>query len=229
MTKKETETALNLSGPWSLQLAQHELDYVYKADPGETRVEVPVADFRVERGSETPWRRVKITDAENPGKGAARYVSTWDAPWITRYIYRTRHPGQLSGADLTFTRTFDAGFEPASAWLEALSDGGLECTWNGEALGTAGNMKPLAVTQLKARKGPNTISCAVKRTGFLLAQGEIQGTRGEVLPLRTSGEWQVSGPDAAPLPAYEFAWPPAGSWGDPPLRGQRQTFPVTVS
>jgi hypothetical protein len=229
LAKKQTETVTELSGPWTMQLAQHELDYVWKADPGETRVEVPVADFRVERGEASPWRRIKIVDSENPGKGAARYVSMWDAPWITRYVYRTHHPGQLAGPDLTFRRTFDVGFEPASGWAEVLSDGDVECTWNGQPLGASGSMKPLSVIKLDARRGANTVTCEVKRTGFLLAQGEIHGATGQILPLRTSGEWEVGGPGESPMPAYELAWPPAGSWGDPPLRGQHQGFPVTVS
>jgi len=240
--REQTGQAIALNGPWSFQLAQHELDYSWKADPGETRVEMPVADFRVERGSQNAaWHRVKLTDSLNPLKGAARYLSAWDAPWITAYMYRTsRRGGQLGGAQLTFGRDFQVAFEPLSGWLEALSDGGLTCSLNGKPLGSAAAMKPISVQNLPARQGANSISCTVKggtrpddwredAAGFLLVQGELHGRGGQVVPIRTSSEWKVSALNAEPLPAYEFAWPPFGQWGDVPLRDRKQTLPATVS
>ena len=222
------ERAIPLDGPWTFQLAQHELDYAWRADPGETRVEAPVADFRVERGEGAPWRRVKLADRLNPAKGAARYLSAWDAPWITRYVYRTRHPGQLGGANLVFEHSIDVPFAPAGGWLEVVGDGGLHCAWNGKPLGAAGE-KRLAVEKLPAVQGRNRISCAVKGGAYLLAQGEIRGPGGELLRVATSSEWDVRGKDGEPVKAYEFAWPPQGDWGDLPLRGKKVEFPVTVS
>lgn len=223
----ERERTLRLDGPWTFQLAPRELDYAWSADPGETRLEVPIADFRVERGASARWRRVKLTDRLNPLKGAARYLSAWDAPWITRYVYRTRHPGQLGGANLEFAHTFEVPFVPEGGWIAIAGEGGLNCTWNGKPLGPAGAAR-LELTNVPAAQGRNRISCTVKG-GYLLAQGEIRGPGGKVVPIATSAEWDVRARDGQPGKAYEFAWPPLGEWGDIPLRGKRVEFPLTVS
>ncbi len=91
---RDSLPALQVSGPWTLQLAPTQIDYRWTANPGETTVKLPVMDVRIARSGEAPgphrssnWRRVKLTDSLNPLKGAARYLSPWDAPWITRYTY----------------------------------------------------------------------------------------------------------------------------------------------
>ena len=66
---------LELTGPWTFQPAPAELDEVWKSDPGETLVELPVMDMRI---GERQWRRIKVADPLSPRQGAARYLSAWD-------------------------------------------------------------------------------------------------------------------------------------------------------
>jgi len=212
------ETVLALDGPWSIQLAPRELDDAWKPDPGTTRVEVPVADIRFDRAGSV-WRRLKLSDPLNPKRGAARYLSAWDAPFITRYVYKTKYPGELGGEHLTFTYSFLVPFQPASASIETFSDGRVNCQWNGAKFNA---------DKAPARFGSNTVTCTVDGSGYLLAQGEIRGLTGEVLPLRTSSQWTVAAEDERSQPAYEFAWPPFGKWGEPLRKSGGLTLPATV-
>ena len=213
-------------GPWTFQIAPTELDYVWKSDPGETRVELPVMDMRI--GGQQAWRRLKVVDTLNLQKGAARYLSAWDAFWITRYAYE-RHFGEIGGQELRFRTTVEVPFSPAGAWLAVAADERFECSVNGEVV-SSGNVRaaPASVERLPLKPGTNTIEAAVWGGGYLLAQGEITGAKGERIPIRSDRGWQVRLPGQDWSAAYEFTYPPFGSWGDLPLRGKQQTLPATV-
>ncbi len=211
---------LELTGPWTFQVVPKELDYVWKADAGEAAVELPVMDMSIERGPDRFWRRVKITDPASPRKGAARYLSAWDAYWITRYSYQ-RHFGELGGAELRFRATISLPFEPSGSWLAIAADERFECVVNGAAV-------PRPAESLPLKRGANTIEITVRGKGYLLAQGEIAGPNGERLPIRTDRNWQVKAPEGGWVQAYEFASPPFGAWGDLPLRGKKQGLQAVV-
>ncbi len=179
-----TEVALN--GPWTFQVVPHELDYKWSAEPGETRLEIPVADFRI---AGHPWQRIRFSD------GTARYVSDWNAVWITRFVYRTAYPGQFAGPDLLFTKELEIPFDPAGAALKILAEGSFECFWDGQKVA---DVNALAVT-----RGRHRLGIRVKGKGFLLAQGTISGKAGETLTVRTDKTWM-----AGDVPAYELAAPP---------------------
>jgi len=226
--RKESLPPFEIAGPWTLQLAPSELDYAWKPDPGLTRVEVPVAEFRFERaGGLPPWRRVKLSDALNPAKGAARYLSPWDAWWITRYVYR-RHPGELGGPRLRFYKELELPFEVRSAWLSVVADGSFELELNGQPVGAGRPLAEAVFDKLPLRQGRNRLAIEVRGKGYLLAQGEACGPGGRCLLIRTDGDWSVGAPGEEPQAAYEFAFPPFGRWGDVPLRGGKMTLPAVV-
>lgn len=180
-------TAIALNGPWNFQVVPHELDYKWSADPGETRLEIPVGDFRI---AGRPWQRIRFSNR------TARYVSGWNALWITRYVYHTRHPGEFGGPDLTFTRQLDIPFEPAAIVLKTLARGStVEYFWDGAAVA--------GVEAIAVARGRHRLGVRVRGKGFLLAEGNIIGKSGERLAIRTDQTWQVGG-----LPAFEVAPPP---------------------
>jgi len=220
---------LNLDGPWTFQVAPTELDFRWAADPGETTLEVPVAEFRLQTGgTDRLWHRIKITDSLNPSKGVARYLSRWDAPWITRYFYERNHPGELAGPDLKFSSEWDVSFEPESARIELVVDGLADCSWNGKTVATnVDPLKPITLRDLAVVRGKNRLVVDVKGAGYLLAQGAVLG-RGASLPIRSSRDWTVSAPGRPPLPAYEFAFPPFGIWGEPKSDASREPLPATA-
>jgi hypothetical protein len=224
---------LELSGPWTFQLAPKELDEAWKPDPGETSVRLPVLEVRIERPpdsavADSGWRRIKITDALNPLKGAARYLTAWDAAWITRYTWPDFN-GELGGPALEFKKELDLRFEPASAWLTIAADERFECRINGERVAAGQDWSaPVTLDSLPLRQGPNVIEVKVLGPGYLLAQGELRGRNGERVHLATGRDWKVKAPQKDWLAAYEFAFPPFGRWRDLPLRGKTQSLPVTV-
>ncbi len=219
---------IELKGPWTLQLVPSELDYVWKPDPGPTRIEVPVVEFRFEReGPEPPWRRVKLRDALDPRQGVARYLSPWDAHWITRYVYR-RHPGQLGGPRLRFRKDLDLPFQPSGAWLTAVADGEFDLEVNGRRVGGGRKLSPETFRSLPLERGRNRLEIEVRGEGYLLAQGEVLGPDRQRLGIYTARDWTVAAPSEPPQEAFQFAYPPFGRWGDLPLDGRRQALPAVI-
>jgi PAS domain-containing protein len=225
---------LAVEGPWTFQLAPTELDEVWKSDAGETKVELPVMDLRIERGpspgksQESDWRRIKIVDRLNPRRGATRYLSAWDAAWITRYIHQD-FPGELGGSLLHFQKTFDLAFEPSSAWLTLAAEETFECSINGTLVATGTNhAAPVTLEAMPLKRGQNSINVIVKGGGYLLAQGAVNGGAGKTVAIRTDRTWQVRTQATDGLAAYEFTFPPFGKWGELPLRGKAQPLPAVV-
>ncbi len=220
--------AFEIGGPWRIQLAPTELDHVWKPDPGPTRVEVPVAELRFERtGPQPPWRRVKIHDALNPKQGVARYLSAWDAWWITRYVYR-RHFGDAGGPRLRFSKELELPFEPARSRLAIVADGQFDIEVNGARAGSGEALAPQVVTGLPLKRGRNSIVVDLRGEGYLLAQGEVCSASGDCIGVYTGRDWRVQGPGEESREAYEFAMPPFGKWGEPALPGATEALPRAV-
>ncbi len=225
---RRAATAIELAGPWFIQLCPTELDYAWKPDPGPTRVEVPVVDFRFEReGVQPPWRRLKIHDSLNPKQGVSRYLSNWDASWITRYVYR-RHFGETGGPRLRFSKELELPFDPARSRLAVVADGRFELQVNGTPAGSGDAMSARAFTGLPLKRGRNAITIDVQGEGYLLAQGEACPASGECIAIYTGRDWRVNSPGEEPREAFEFAYPPFGRWGEPELPGATQGLPRAV-
>jgi hypothetical protein len=223
-TAPRPEQVAKLEGPWTLQLAPTELDRTWRPDPGETRVEVPVARFRIEReGEDRLWRPVKLSDSLSPKQGAARYLSAWDAAWITRYRY-ARHPGEVGGAALRFLTELEVSFVPTAGRLTLVADGAIECRWNGASIASGSGR--IDLDTLPVVPGRNRLEIAVEGEGFLLGEGEVRGASGERLPIRTDGTWSVARLGGESVPAYVFAFPPLGKWGEPVGAGREARLPA---
>lgn len=223
-------SSVDLKGPWRMQLAPTELDYQWKADPGETRVEVPVADFRLERGGvERAWRRVKLVDALNQKRGASRYLSAWDAFWITRFEYQGRHPGILAGANLRFEREIPLDSMPVASQVAIVADGVVECFWNGQRVGqSSAAMKPLVLEKLPAVRGGNRLEVVVRGAGYLLVEGDIRFADGRVMRIRSDRNWKVTAPGQAAQQAHEIVAPPFGKWGEPERNESTPLLPAAA-
>jgi hypothetical protein len=228
--------ALQVSGPWTLQLAPSELDYRWTANAGETTVSLPVMEIRIERKGEegeitaSPnWRQVKLVDSLNPLKGAARYLTPWDAPWVTRYTYG-KFPGELGGPKLVFRKEVDLGFEPSQASLTLAADEKFVCEVNGVKVGEGHDVKrPVTLERLPLHKGKNAIQVEVHGKGYLLAEGDARGPAAEHVVLRTGSDWQVRDPeDKEWRAAYPFTYPPFGEWGNIALGQKKQSLPAVV-
>ncbi len=187
------ETVVALNGPWKFQLAPHELDYRWTAEPGETRVEIPVADFRVAGGD---WQRIRLSNT------TARYVSDWKAQWVTWNGYKDNRMTSFAGDGLTFSKEIEIPFEPAKMALRIEAQDSYECLWDGQPV--------TDVKAIPATKGRHKLEIRVHGKGYLLAEGAISGRAGERMEIRADKTWTVKGEPAfvaAPPPASTSAYP----------------------
>jgi hypothetical protein len=215
---KEPTPLVALDGAWTLEWAPGDFTSAWKESSGATLLEVPVAEVRFDPA--TRWRSVRVSDPLNPKQGAARYLTSWNAAWITRYDYNGNFPGELGGDELEFRRWLDLAEVPTASRLVVAAGTRFEVRINGVAAGAGeGWARPAVFENLPLRKGRNQIEVVVRGGGFLLAEGEAMQPDGARVPIETSGEWQVRKPSEPWTDAYEFTSPPMGKWGDVPLPG----------
>jgi hypothetical protein len=229
--RKDPVPVMALNGAWTLEWAPENFTTAWKDGSVAASMEVPVAEVRCEPQSR--WRRVRIFDPLSGKSGAARYASSWNASWITRYDYNRNFPGELGGEELEFRGWVDLADDPGTSRLVVAADTRFELRVNGVRAGTGeGWSKPAVFENLPLRKGRNEILVAVGGGGYLLAEGEAVSKGGARTPIETSGAWHVRKPSQPWTSAYDFASPPMGKWGDVPLAGaappQAVWYRVTV-
>ncbi len=124
---------IRLDGTWHFQLSPSSLDYTWAPGIDSDTVELPVMEFSpVEaEGKSTSTslnpqsgdsrKRVKIEDAYNHKEGCQRYLSDWDAWWISYYEYG-KHIAEIKGGTWYFRKSFNLPGRIKKATLEMTGD-----------------------------------------------------------------------------------------------------------
>jgi len=234
---------INLSGNWQFQLAPRALDYTWSSQLESDTLELPIMKFQPERttgdGSinhwpsndfiDTGWNTVKITDKFNAIPGIQRYLSAWDACWISYYDYSVNLPA-IEGGNRTFRKEIWLDTPVNESGLAITADQGYELRVNGELIGSDKNWKTAKYYELSAslRQGNNILEVKTINTRGLLMQGFIRLKEGKSVALRSDESWMVSTGQSDWQPAFRFAAPPLGSWGNIVNPLQKLQFPLTV-
>ncbi|MEI7423826.1 MAG: glycosyl hydrolase [Prolixibacteraceae bacterium] len=243
LNDKQAIKSILLDGKWQFQLVPHALDYAWKSVVESDTLALPIMKFQPERKAgegakknwkdagyrDTEWKTVKIKDVYNQIHGIQRYLSGWDASWISYYDYSVNLP-DISGGERNFRKEFNLEAPIREAKIAITADQTYELRVNDQLVGKDQDWKVAEVYDISAglRKGENVIEVKTTNTKGLLAQVVIKLKNGKSLTLGSDESWQVSTGKLDGQPAFRFADPPMGSWGriDNPL--QKMDFPLKV-
>lgn len=235
--------AIPLDGDWQFQLAQHVLDYQWSPEIEADTIALPVMKFKVERHSkegtenswsssdfnDSTWKTVKVVDVFNKIAGIQRYLSHWDAWWIS-YYDPALHIANIEGGDRTFKKQIRLETTVKEARLDITADHSYELIINGKTAGSDNNWENVESYILSEffHPGENTIEIKTRNTRGLLFEGNIVLLNGKNLMIRSDDTWIASAANRDWRPAFQFAAPPLGSWGNIAKPGSISKFPVTV-
>lgn len=243
MTDYKKKKSIPLDGKWQFQLVPHALDYTWKSVVESDTLALPVMKFQPERKAgegvknnwkdnglqDVAWRTVKIKDVYNHIPGIQRYLSGWDASWISYYDYSVNLQ-DISGGERTFKKEFQMDAPAREAKLAITADQSYELKINGQLVGKDQDWKVAEVYDISGwlRKGENVIEVKTINTKGLMVQGTIKQKNGNITTISSDESWLVSTGELNWQPAFRFADPPMGSWGkiDNPL--QKMDYPLKV-
>jgi hypothetical protein len=243
LAPQPTLAEIPLSGKWQFQLAPHALDNRWRSSVESDTLQLPVMKFQVERSSnegfagkwsaadfdDSGWKTIKVSDEFNPKTGVQRYLSGWDAWWISYYDYSSHLPA-IEGGNRTFRKEVALESAIKAAQLAITGDQTYELLVNGKVVAKDADWKAAEVFDLSAylKTGANLFEVKTTNTKGLLLQGSILLKNGKKLSIRSDSTWLVSTGNADWKHAFQFAAPPLGNWGkiDNPL--QKLKFPTVV-
>ena len=234
---------IKLDGKWDFQIAPESLDEKWTTDIDFAEIELPVMKFHAERDTgngeeqgwatvdfdDKDWTRVKIKDNYSTRQGCQRYLSDWDAQWITYYDWE-KYLATVGKGTTYFRKTIILDKTIKSAYLYITADSTYQLFINGKMVGSDCNWKTPEKYNVFSflKKGENNISVRITNTKALLLQGCIEMVSGEKITVLSNKEWQASNDNLIWRQAFEYAAPPLGQWGDIPLAGDKNRFPVTL-
>lgn len=226
-----------LGGEWQFQLAPKVLDKTWSDSPEADTLPLPVMQFRIERKSaqgirnrqttqdEENWETVKIVDEFNRKPGIQRYLSAWDACWIS-YYDPSRHLPEIEGGDHCFQKEIQLDGEVKEARIAITADSAYKLFINNQEIGADADWETTetyTVTDFLV-PGKNSLLVKTSDTRGLLMQGQVHLKNGKQISLQTDTTWRVDDNRQA----FGFASPPMGKWGNLPNPLQKLEFPVTV-
>lgn len=226
-----------LDGEWQFQLAPKVLDKAWSDSPEADTLALPVMQFRIERRpaegvrekwatqAGEGWKTVKIVDEFNGKPGIQRYLSAWDAWWIS-YYDPSRHLPEIEGGNHNFQREIHLDAAVKEAQIAITADSGYKLFINNREIGSDQDWETAEVYTVTGFLVPGKNHFLVKtfNTKGLLMQGRIHLKNGKQVPLQTDTTWRV----ADNRQAFGFAAPPLGKWGNLPNPLQKLELPVTV-
>jgi hypothetical protein len=218
---------LPVTGDWEFQLSPSALDYRWSAALDADTLALPVMEFRA--APDRAWKPVKVEDSFSSIRGCRRYLSGWDAGWISYYNY-DRHLSPVGGGDTWFRKTMMLAGAVKDASLDITADESYELLINGKLAGRDANWKKISHYDIRhfLVAGENIILIKTTHTKGLLLEGSVMLTNGQTLPLLTDDSWQASQDLVNWRTALLYAAPPLGPWGDIGRPGHDLHFPRTV-
>lgn len=234
---------INITGDWQFQLVPKALDYKWNSIVDSNSIELPVMKFQAERKTgegqknnwqsgnleDSGWKTVKIFDEYNKKTGIQRYISGWDASWISYYDY-SKHLPEIAFGNATFKKEIVLNNAVKSAKLAITADSGYKLLINGQTVGAGNDWKTAEVYEILAflKQGENIVEVKMENTRGLLVQGFIQTKNGENILVKSDESWMVSLGTMEWQPAFRFSDPPLGSWGNIANPLQKVEYPTTV-
>ncbi len=234
---------INMDGNWQFQLVPHALDYSWNPTVVADTLALAVMKFQPERIAnegiknqwnknlfdDSGWKTVKIVDEFNKKPGVQRYLSSWDGSWIS-YYDNAMHIADIEGGDRTFIKEILLDGAVKEARLAITADMDYELWINGNAVGSDKDWKIAEIYDIRGflKQGKNLFKVKTTKTRGLLLQGAIRLKNGENKTIKSDESWLVSAGEQEWRPAFRFADPPLGSWGNIANPLQMADFPQTV-
>lgn len=217
-----------ISGNWDFQLSPSALNYQWTSKVKSDTLELPVMSFR--SGNNNLWKTIKVTDHFSNQKGASRYLSPWDADWIS-YYDNSMHLPELGGGAVYFKKDFLIGSALSEASLDLTAEGGFELMINGKWVGKNSDWEKPTHYSISEflKQGENQIRVKITNCKGLLLEGLMNLKNGTQIPLLSDESWQASKDQFNWLPAIKYASPPLGKWGNIDRPGHPINFPVTIT
>src|SRR5665647_747354 len=216
-----------LQGNWQFQLSPEALNYKWSPFVLSDTLAIPVMNFKA--GNNQLWKNIKVEDQFSSVKGCARYLSNWQASWISYYDY-SMHLSPVGGGTVYFRKNIFTNGAVKDASLDITADESYELFINGKLIGKNANWKNVDHYSIRdfITNGTNTILVKTSNTKGLLLEGAVTLKNKNTISLITDTTWQSSKDKVNWLPALLYAAPPLGSWGNVERPIHKIHFPLTV-
>jgi hypothetical protein len=220
--------AVAINGNWDFQLSPKALDNIWTSTLTVDTLSLPVMQF-----SQAPnrgWKNIKVADAFSGIKGASRYVSYWNAAWIS-YYDNSMHLPEVGGGTVYFKKIINVKDAIKTASIDITADQSFVLSINGKLVGKHSDWKTpvhYEVTDF-LKKGENTFYVVTTQTKGLLLEGAIGLQNGTELKIQSNASWEASKDETNWQQAFVYALPPLGNWGNIVRPNVDISFPQTVT
>jgi hypothetical protein len=231
VTKKWKGTAslpeIPVKGNWDFQITPTALNYQWNSTIKADTLALPVMNFKADFNKE--WKQIKVEDAFSGVKGCSRYLSSWEAGWIS-YYDNSMHLPEVGGGNVYFRKNLTLNDEINNASLDITADESYELFMNGKLVGKNSNWKKPVHYSIKdfVAKGNNTLLVKTTNTKGLLLEGSLNLQNSKSISLNTNVSWQASKDEVNWLQALFYAAPPLGLWGNIERPDHTVNYPLTV-
>lgn len=236
---KAAPAPIQIEGDWDFQLSPHALDYQWSAVLDVDTVDLPVMKFNWETSiaknnyyqaaqlDDQAWKQIKVEDPFSNVRGCQRYLSSWRGSWIS-YYDQSVHLPDIRGGRKYFRKIFRTDGTVKEAYLDITADKKYQLFINGQLWGDAQNWERPDHYDIKKAllPGYNILFVVTEDTHGLLVDGDCQFSNGKVYSLQSNDSWEASNDKVNWLPAFCYADPPLGSWGNLYRPGHSIQFPL---
>ena len=239
---KEIENSIEpiiLDGKWKFIMVPSSYDYNWSSDVTDQKVTMPVMQFAFLNNKSKSidfssfdhlyWKEIKIEDLYNKKTGCQRYLSNWEANWIT-YYPNQHHLLPMGGGVKWFRKFIDISDNVKSLSIDMTADKYYELHVNGALVGSDGDWKTVEHYNITNVSNKDIVEIVVniQNTKGLLLQGKIQLSNGDVIKISSDDSWETSEDKIFWQNAFNYAYPPLGSWGMISRTNQPIEFPVSL-
>lgn len=210
---------------WDFQICPNSLNNIWASHANPDTLALPLMKFKAAINRE--WKTIKIEDKFNNDKGSSRYLSNWDAYWISFYD-NSMHLPEIVGGVVYFKKEVSIDGAVKNASLDITADESYELFINGKWVGKNSNWKTPVQYNIQEfiKIGVNHILVKTNNTKGLLLQGSVSLENGSAVSFFTDQTWLASKDQLNWLPAIKYASPPLGLWGKIIRPDQAIQFPL---
>jgi len=226
--RKDPFRDIAVEGNWDFQICSKALNDKWTVAVNKDTIEIPVMQFRSAMNKD--WKQIKVEDQFSKQKACSRYLSDWDASWISFYD-NSMHLSEPGGGTVYFKKEFTITDAVKESVLDITADDSYELFVNGRSVGKDADWKTVEHYSIKdfLKIGVNFIVVKTTNTKGLLLEGSCELKNGSVVSFKTDHSWNASKDQIIWLPALEYASPPLGSWGNIQRKDQTIQFPISIS